>query len=300
MTRTGTTLLVLLMLAPALCEATQAEEQREGTRRGRPVEIVVPAPDAIQQLDLKDGSRLYGRVERIDDDSFVFRTLAGVEMTVRRADVVALGPARGRVVNGEFWPEDSTVTRLFFAPTARALRRGEGYVGVYEFMLPFVQVGLTDRISIGGGAPLFLGGGGGLPFWFTPKIQLYSRRDTAVSAGLLHIGNPDDGSMGIAYGVGTWGRSDNAVTVGLGYGYLRESNGDRSGAAIVMIGGERRVTRRTKFVTENWLWRGGNGFLSGGVRFLGDRLTADLALAVPVDRGGPLFAFPLVNFVWRF
>src|SRR5712692_9592438 len=56
------------------------------------------------------------------------------------------GPTRpkGRVVKGEFQPFDPHNTRLFFAPTARALRRGEGYAGVYEVVLPFVQVGITD------------------------------------------------------------------------------------------------------------------------------------------------------------
>lgn len=45
---------------------------------------------------------------------------------------------------------DPNPTRLFFGPTGRSVKKGEGYVGVYGLFLPFVQVGITDRISIGG------------------------------------------------------------------------------------------------------------------------------------------------------
>lgn len=72
---------------------------------------------------------------------------------VPRTDIADLRLVQGRVVSGEFQPLDPHDTRLFFAPTARSLKRGEGYVGVYEIFLPFVQVGVTDRFSIGGGTP---------------------------------------------------------------------------------------------------------------------------------------------------
>jgi len=66
-----------------------------------------------------------------------------------------------------------------------------------------------------------------------------------------------------------------------------------------MVGGERRLSRRLKFVTENYVWEGPSGIISGGVRFIGDRLSADVGLAVPIVDDG-FFAFPVVNFVWAF
>ena len=45
------------------------------------------------------------------------------------------------------------------------------------------------------------------------------------------------------------------------------------------------------------MWKGGGGILSGGVRFIGDRLSADVGLAVPLNVGA-LVAFPIVNFVY--
>ena len=84
----------------------------------------------------------------------------------------------------------------------------------------------------------------------------------------------------LATRVSTFGSADNALTAGAGLAY---GGDDRGG--IVMIGGERRVRRNLKLITENYLWKGGNGFVSGGIRLIGERLSADLALAVP-DRHG--------------
>ena len=67
-----------------------------------------------------------------------------------------------------------------------------------------------------------------------------------------------------------------------------------------MIGGEYRASRRLKWVTENWLWRGGPGFVSGGIRFLGERVSADLGLIAPLVDAEGIFAFPLVSFAWHF
>jgi hypothetical protein len=68
---------------------------------------------------------------------------------------------------------------------------------------------------------------------------------------------------------------------------------------ILMGGAEGRVSRSLKVMTENYVWQNGEGIVSGGVRFLGERLSADLALAVPVGMG-EFFAFPVINFVYVF
>lgn len=265
------------------------------------VSIEIPPPDVTQELRLRDGSRLYGRVAAIDGDRVVFRTTAGADLTVGRADIASLQIAEGRIVKGEFFPSDPNATRLFFAPTGRSLPKGRGYFGVFEFLMPFVQVGITDRISVGAGTPLIFGFEDGRPFWVTPKVQLHDGRRVKVAAGLLHFFiTGDEGRFGIAYGVATIGAGDSAATIGVGYAYARDDGDDHGdGRAIVaMVGGERRVSRRVKFMTENYMWDGG-GLLSGGVRFLGERLSADVGLVVPLN-AEKFFAFPVVNFVWVF
>ena len=145
--------------------------------------IEIPAAGVTQELELNDGSSVLGRVESIAGGSFVFRAASGVVMTVDVTAVRSIKPVTGQIVNGEFWREDPNPTRLFFAPTGRSLKKGEAYFGVYEVILPFIQVGITDRISIGAGTPLIFGDLE-RPFWVTPKINLLQRKTTAVSVSL--------------------------------------------------------------------------------------------------------------------
>jgi hypothetical protein len=266
-----------------LCAALAGAQERQ------------PARMTTYELTLTDGSRLYGIIEQQDDTVIVFRSVAGLVISMPRADVRSLREVAGTITDGEFRAADPNTTRLFFGPTGRSLPKGRTYFGVYEFLMPFVQVGVTDRFSIGGGTPLVFGfDEGERPFWITPKLQLLDTGRTQLAVGVFQafLGGEN---AGIAYGVVTTGRSDASITAGAGVGYT--SDGGAGG--VVMIGGERQASRHVTFVTENYVWKGGRGVVSGGVRFFGERLSADVGLAVPIG-AGELYAFPVVNFVYIF
>jgi hypothetical protein len=258
--------------------------------------IEIPAADVIQELELNDGSSIIGRVESIGAGRFVFRTTSGTEMTVDVATVRSLKPVSGRIVHGQLWREDPNTTRLFFGPTGRSLKKGEAYFGVYEVLLPFVQVGITDRLSIGAGTPLIFGDFDH-PFWVTPKFQVMRQGSTSASIGVMHFFNVDDESLGIGYAALTQGSTDSALTVGVGYAYSRGAEADH-GSSVLMIGGEHRLSRRIKFITENYAFKDGV-MGSAGVRFFGEKLSADFGLVlVPFDEG--IGVGPMVNIVRKF
>jgi hypothetical protein len=249
----------------------------------------------VYELVLRDGSRLYGSIEQETDQEVVFRSSAGATLTAKRADIVTLRRVTGRLEDGKFVRSDEHRSRLFFAPTARSLRRGQVSVGVFEFLAPFVQVGVTDRFSIGGGSPLVFGiDEFERPFWITPKLQVFDTGKAQAAVGVLHVFSGAGESAGIGYGVATFGSEDNAITAGAGVAY----DGDDQGA-LFMVGGERRVRSNLKLISENYITKGGNGIVSGGLRFIGGRLSADLALAVPIGLDD-LYAFPVVNFMYVF
>lgn len=250
----------------------------------------------VYQLVLRDGSRLFGTIERQRDTEVDFRTQSGTLVTARRAEITSLTQLTGSMMEGEFMPADPNTTRLFFGPTGRALGKGQTYLGVYEFFMPFVQVGVTDRFSIGGGTPLMFGiDEGHRPFWITPKLQVMNAGSTQVAVGVMHAFAPGEGGGGIGYIVGTHGSAQGSFTGGFGVGYAVD--GGRAG--VVMIGGERQVRRNVKIMAENYVWKNGNGIASAGVRFFGERLSADLALAIPLGTD-EVYAFPVVNFVYMF
>jgi hypothetical protein len=285
MRRTTTASLMLLVLLPGALAYAQQPPQR----------TTAPFMKTVQELLLNDGSRLYGVVESEDDSEIVFRTTSGAVVRAPRDRIVSIRPVTGRIVKGEFRREDPNNTRLLFGPTGRTLRRGETYLGVYEFMMPFVQVGITDRISIGGGTPLvFAPGASNRPYWVTPKVSVFSRGGTHVSAGLFHALDFDNHGVGVAYGVMTRDLESGSFTIGAGMGYT--STGERGG--VLMVSADGPVRRNMKVITENYVWRSA-GVTSLGIRFFGDNLSADLALGVVFTDDG-VFGAPVVNFVYRF
>lgn len=287
----------LICLAFTLCLGTtagHADAQPAAAGRDRSiVNVRVARPGVLQRVELTDGSVLYGRIVEAGDERVVVEPSAGGRVELRRVAIASVRQVKGRVVNGIFQPAVNGSTRLFFAPTARPIPKNEATFGVYELFLPFLQVGVTDWLSLGGGTPLVFGGDGTRPVWFTPKATLYARGSRYLGAGVIHITGVDQGT-GIAYSVGTFGEPEGAVTLGVGYAYSGKSR-----AAILMVGGEKQLSRSVRLITENWFWKGGYGIVSGGVRFTGEHLAADIGLGVPMGVDD-FFAFPLVNFSYRF
>ena len=250
--------------------------------------------EGLREIRLVDGSVFFARVTAVEGDTIVLVTLAGARIEVERSQISAAQSARGNVVRGEFWREDPNSSRLLFTATGRTLKKGEAYIGTYLIVLPFFAVGLTDRITVAGGAPVLFG----LlePFYVAPKIQLFSTAKAAVSVGTLAF-FLDDEVVGINYGVGTFGTPDHAVTLGVGFGY---SGQEFSNQPVAMIGGETRLNRRLKLLTENYFLPGEEGLVfSAGLRFIGERFSTDLGIA-GVAGDGSACCIPLINFSYAF
>lgn len=189
-------------------------------------------------------------------------------------------PASSPKSNPDWYPDPSP-TRLIVGPTARSLERGKVYLDLNGFVGgPFLQVGITDRISIGAGTPVLIPGiRPGEAFIVTPKVQLFKGSNTAAAVGLIY-GSDSHGRAAIAYGVVTRGSDDASVTVGLALPPVWGGEGG-SRAPIVMLGGEKRVTRTVKLISENFLASQG-GVVGGGVRFVGRHATFDVGVGVPL------------------
>ena len=265
-----------------------------------------PAPrEPVVEVRLRDGSVLYGRVVEETPERIVVVTVNGVRLELPRGQVESMRASAGRAVAGAFWAEDPNSTRLFFTSTARPLKKGDGYVSSFMLFLPLVAYGVTDRFTIAGGTPI-LPSAFGRVWYFAPKYTVAKRERQAFAVGALGFVLPEDlvdnGSVGIMYGAGTWGSRDRAITAGAGWGYSWASGTSSvSNDPVIMLGGETRVSRRVKLITENWMFTSAStgGFVSGGMRFIGDRLSADLGVGGFTGTGSGC-CFPLVNFVYNF
>jgi hypothetical protein len=241
-------------------------------------DLKIPEQDKIQILTMQGGSTLIGRITEIGENEITFETDAG-KMTLEISKIEKVKEVASKSIKGgQYWFKNPNTTRLFFSPTARMLQKGQGYFSDYMLFFPGIAYGFTDNFTFGGGMTLIPG----LDideqiFYFTPKVGLKTSHNTNVAAGALVLALPeDDPVVGILYGVGTFGDPDGCLTVGLGYGFVEDDVVDKP---MFMIGGEKRLSRRVSFVSENWIFpEVDEPLVSAGFRFFGEGISVDLGL----------------------
>jgi hypothetical protein len=292
-----------MLLAAALAAAAGMLAPAPAAAQDAPTVDTITTSD-VREVRLADGSVIYGRIVSEDGARLTIVTLSGARIEVERAQVSSISEVRGRVRGNEVWPADPNRTRLFFGPTGRTLAAGEGYFGAFELFLPFIGYGATDWLTLSGGIPIIPEAMGELAY-VAPKVRVAHGRGIDVSIGAFGFLSTEAlGSGGLVYGVGTLGNDDDAITLGAGFPFLvsEEDSELAEDVPILILGGEHRLTRRTKLLSENYLVPGETtvGLFSAGIRFIGDRLSGDIGIAGGADEDGSLCCVPLVNFVYTF
>jgi len=185
-------------------------------------------------------------------------------------------------------------SHLFFGATARSLPPGHGYFGVREIGFGAFQIGITNRFSFGAGTVL------AYPkvAVITPKYQVYQGKDISAAVGVAHLVGARDFGLGAAYGAVTKEFKSGSLTTGGGVLYARDDH-KTARVGVAMIGGERRLSSRVIFVTENYVFFAGGAVASAGVRLVRGRFATDLGLIAPIFEG-PFIPGPVVNFGWTF
>lgn len=290
--RIGLSLAFALVAAVAVAPSLSAQDTTARTRE----RLRVVDSTKIQVIIMRDGSSLVGRIVSVSADSVEFQMGIGrVAVAVR--DIREISETEsGRMHEGEYWFPNPNSTRLFFAPTGQMLKRGEGYFADYELFFPGFAIGVTDNLSLGGGVSIVPAGLDEQVYYVTPKVGMSFSDRVHIAAGVLFAGT-GGGTGGIGYGVGTFGDGDASATLGLGYGF---AGGDIESKPVAMLGGEKRVSRRIALVSENYLLpiSDNNIVYSFGVRFMGEKLTADLAIFNVSGSG--IIGLPFVDFVFKF
>ncbi|MGE0555344.1 MAG: hypothetical protein AB7R55_18090 [Gemmatimonadales bacterium] len=299
MTRSWLALAVACFAAAAVPRVVEA--QARGAQH-----IQVPDSSKSQIVKLRDGSTLVGRFVEIDGDRLVFETAAG-QLTLRRQDVVEVREVDAKSFRGgRYWHPDPNPTRLYFGPTARSLPKGAGDISNTYLFFMSGAYGVGNNLQVGGGFSLF-------PFedftdnvfFVTAKAGIEVNPNVRLAAGGLlgwagtfddDLGGRGDG-LGAFYGVGTFGSDDHSVSTALLFPYY----GGELSDPILMLGGEARIHRNLKLVTENYLPTKGEAeaILSYGLRIFTEKLSVGLALLNSTE-GGVFPGVPYVDVVIRF
>ena len=185
----------------------------------------------------------------------------------------------------------------FVAPTARMLEPGHGYVSGYGLFVPSLQVGVTNRFSMGGGftPPL-----GGAPLaWVTPKVQVFDGQRVDVAAGVIHAFVGNEANVGLAYVVATRGDEQGSATFGASMAYAR-ADGDGGQTPVFLLSGERRVNAHVRVMTENYFFPGAGGMATFGFRIQGRSGSFDVGVVAPFAGRGFFVLMPILNWGYRF
>ncbi|UOQ98447.1 hypothetical protein MUN81_02920 [Hymenobacter sp. 5317J-9] len=257
-----------------------------------PASAGVPAPAAAGSV-----SEIVGRtysVELLSGNTFVgvLRSSGAQELEFQTQD---LGVVRVQRVNlkqlvllsaeqaTRGYDDVGNGNRLFFAPTARNLRKGEGYVQNLELFLLSVNYGVTDNFSIGALASIIPGAGSYNFVGLTPKVSFPVAEKFRLGAGGLLLFNRE-GAYGITYANGTYGSADNNLTLGVGYAYSG-TDGFYS-TPVFVLGGATRVSRRISLMNETYLVRSSDSYGTAtavlgiaGLRYATSRIGGGLGLA---------------------
>ncbi|HEU4452511.1 MAG TPA: hypothetical protein VFR81_05595 [Longimicrobium sp.] len=266
--------------------------------------VPLAAPDTLLEIRLADGSIVYGRIVSESGGRLVIQTSAGARIEVDRAQVRSTRAVRGVARDGQVWFDDPHRDRLFIGPTGRSLPAGEGFFGVYELFVPVVSYGLTDWLSITGGIPILPGAIGNIAY-VEPKLRvpLGPASPVQLSAGAsIFFSTDGEGAAGLLYGAGTYGGEDHALHLAASFPFLTGAGDDTDVGEepVIMLGGETRVSRRIKLLSENYFLPESGVVSIAGVRIFGERLSADAGLGILFGDDCSECILPVVNFAYAF
>jgi hypothetical protein len=234
-------------------------------------------------VEVRSGNRFVGVLQAATAETLDFDTPDLGRVHVLRGnlkELVLLNAEQARkghdyIGNGE---------RLFFGPTARNLRKGEGSVQDIDVFLLTANYGFTDNFSLGVIATFIPQAGTDNLVGLTPKASVPLSSNVRVGVGALALFRGGQ-TAGVTYANATVGSADNNLTGGLGFGF---GSGGFGSTPVFMVGGATRVGKRISLVDETYIVHSGsrNGTLSAtgvagiaGVRVTWPRISGGLGLA---------------------
>ncbi|MEE9162837.1 MAG: hypothetical protein V3U35_07695, partial [Candidatus Neomarinimicrobiota bacterium] len=259
----------------------------------------------------EDGSVIIGTYVSETTEVLILESKYGGQVTIPLGDIVereALADADiGAAVT---WPTDWNYSRYLWSPTAFALHARQGYCSDACLLFPSFAWGITDNFSLLGGITLIpvLPLGDQL-FQVAGKFTFLERGNLAVATGVQYFGmNAEEFNVGFGFvfGTVTRGNHSNHISGSIGYGFARMGAEGTTvtewmDRPLFTVSGVRRFSKNIALITENWLLPNvdiGDTPLSVGIRFIGDRLSVNLAgiFLLSFFEEGILTPIPWVDF----
>jgi hypothetical protein len=243
-----------------------------------------------------DGEEFIGEVLSQDITTISLKTANG-EMNLKASNVESVEPYD---YEGPFRFVNPNATRYFFGPSAIPLKKGEGYYQNIWVTTNFVNYGVADNVSIGGGFE-FISTILGTPVWFlTPKVGFQLSEKNYLGGGFIMAGAAEAGTATLLYGVYTRGTTESSFTLGAGYGLF---DGEFSNYPTIMFAGMHRLSNAIILLSENYVITTGfetTYFGIHGIRILGRKDAFDLGIIFIPLIAAEVPGIPYVGYVRTF
>ena len=231
-------------------------------------------------VEVVSGTSIVGVLTAVSAEELTFQTKDFGLLTIKRANLKQLTLMTAEQARHGY-DYQGNGNRLFFGPTARNLRKGEGTVQTIDIFLLGVNYGITENISMGALFTWIPAIGADNLFALTPKVSFSVSERTRLGAGAL-IFFQRGTNFTLGYGNATFGSADNNFTAGVGYAIV---GGTSVNTPVFMLGGATRISRRVSLLNETYILSikniSDNATLVGGiagVRVAGQRLSGSLGL----------------------
>jgi len=253
------------------------------------------------RIRLSDGTEISGLIVSEDGECIEIKNKSGIIIKIPKSQIVSESEYSVVIKYTEDENYDPNGMRLFFAPTARPLKSWGKFISVMEIFLPTIGIGITDYSILAGGMSL-VPGAEQQYIYMHLKFIPFQQENLNLAFGNVYATLTEgerDWDGGFLYTVLTAGDYNYALTLGGGLLW------DNKTYPAIFLGGETRVSRSIKLISENWeLIEHKLTIVSLGVRFIGRYLSSDLALVYgfgPNTNSAEGFPFiPWVSFTYNF
>lgn len=232
---------------------------------------------------MKDGTRLTGKIETVDEVRVAIYTAYFGKLTLLQSEIVSVKYLSDpKVAAGNFLFANPNSSRHFFSPAAIPLSKNEGYYQNFYVAFNMVNWGLTEHYSMGVAAvPFMWFVQDGLNIAITGKLGYQLSSKWHASGGYIAGAIPSYTYGGIAFGLITYGSTDNNFTVGLGYSSLWPTNQSEMEAdqqsLVINTAGMYRISDHFALVSENWYFVEPDFLIiSYGGRYMGEKISVDV------------------------
>lgn len=268
------------------------------------------------QVTLKDGSVITGKIISDTDQEIVIQSVTMGEITLQKENIKSVLPiASINEKKSGIWFANPNPSKYLLGNSAIPMEKHTGYFqNTWVFVNTF-SYAFTKNISLAAGfeiISLLAEGGGPYAFYINPKVSFKLAENFYAGGNILYANTiktaENFGGLATLNGFATYGNKNNNLTGGIGFGW---ADGKFSPKPVIILSGMVRASKRIGFVSENWivptLDEGTEdsysyyGIFSYGIRFLGEKISVDLAFLNNPDIASELIiGIPWLDFVVNF